>query len=138
MKTHLNRLFRWGLLPGLLLSLSVLGTACNLNASGPAGSGTLMTNLKSYQLFSWQNEDETWSYALIAASREQASSEALIAAKLENLDQLKSLLFQLNTGTIVFWNEKPPADLVVSLPEGSVVAEIRQLANRKRLVLEVF
>ena len=97
-----------------------------------------MTNLKSYQLFSWQNEDETWSYALIAASREQASSEALIAAKLENLDQLKSLLFQLNTGTIVFWNEKPPADLVVSLPEGSVVAEIRQLANRKRLVLEVF
>ncbi len=113
-------------------------TACNANRSGPAGSDTLSTNLKSYQLFSWQQDDESWAYAVLPASREPASIESLTAAQLQDPDQLKSLLFQLNSGTIVFWNSQLPEGLQFGLPPGSLVAEIRQLANRKGLVLEVF
>lgn len=138
-----NRYFSGHLLRRIALACLCLCafTACNA-ASSPAGSNTVSTQLKSYRLFSWKTEDQSWNYALLAARREAFSPEELNAAKLVDLDQLKSLLFQLNASTIVFWNSDLPDfsanGFDFGLPEGSVLADIRRLANRKGLVLEVF
>lgn len=129
--------FVFCLLLGLLGCTRAPETPATPQSTAPTAQApsTLPASLKGYELYSWNPTPETWAYALLPSTNALKTAEQIETAKIEDINQLKSLFIQVAAGENVFWNPHQPEGLALALPEAEIRGEFRQLANNRGFAL---
>jgi len=133
-------------LAALLIGLLILGPPLVQKVGGmfgwsPQGSRVEETAFKGMELYSWQNKDDRWQFAILVGTNRNKTLEEVQATPLD-LQGVKSAIAQLAVGESLFWINSvydTSSSQIVNLPfpPDTVVNELMGFAHEQQIDLYI-
>jgi len=130
-------------LSAILIGLLILGPPLWRKASPWFGQTARAEQIsfKGMELYSWQNDDGEWQYAVLVGTNRNKTSEEILSTSLD-LQGVKDAIAQLAVGESLFWTNQvydsgSSQTVTFSFPPEVVVTELKEFALEKQVDLYV-